>query len=114
MDDLCVLPHVGPETQGILRNKGYESYEKIAQATPFELYQECDIGLSNTSAIINAAMAELECPCPKCGGEDVNPIWGGYPGDLSDEQEENNDIFCGSCLWLGDLTDLTDERTVTA
>lgn len=114
LDDLCVLPHVGPETQEILRTEGYESYALIAQASPFELHQNCSIGLSNTSAIINAAIEEMECPCPKCGDGDLSPIWGGYPGPLSDEAKENNDLFCSECRWIGIFSELKSTDSISA
>jgi hypothetical protein len=104
-----VLPHVGPETEGILRAEGYESYSLIALADPFELYENCAIGLSHTSAIINAAITEMECSCPKCNEDELSPIWGGYPGPLSDKEKTKNDFFCSQCLWLGVFTDISNE-----
>jgi hypothetical protein len=101
LDDLCVLPHVGPETQGILRDSGYESYSAIALADPLELHHNCDICLSHTSEIINVAIDEMACDCPKCGQTDLSPVWGGYPGGLDDQAKAQNDFFCADCLWVG-------------
>lgn len=114
LDNLCVLPHIGPEKQGILRENNYGSFEKIALATPLELHQNCQsIGLSETATIINEAISELDSPCPKCSHDELKPIWGGYPGDLSESDKSDNDLFCGNCLWFGDFSDASSDSKET-
>jgi hypothetical protein len=106
-DDLCVLPHVGPETQENLRNEGYGSFTEIARATPWGLASEVGVGLSHTSEIINSAVAELSCSCPMCKTDNISPIWGGYPGGKLDEELKNTkEFFCLDCMWVGMFADV--------
>jgi hypothetical protein len=102
-DDLTALPYVGPDTERILQQEGFSSYKDLADTDPIRLHQKCNIGLANTAGIISTALELLEEPCQNCGEITLKPIWGGYPGQLSDEKKSNNRIFCGSCHWIGSL-----------
>jgi len=113
MDDLTCLPHVGPENQRVMRDEGYGSYLSIAQSSPFELHQACNIGLSNTAGIINSAIDELDKKCPSCECSDISPIWGGYPGNLSETEKEENDIFCSRCHWMGVFNEKSEKTIKT-
>lgn len=102
-DDLTALPGVGPGTERILQKEGFSSYKDLADTDPIILHRKCNIGLANTVGIITTALELLEEPCQNCEEMVLKPIWGGYPGQLSDEKKSNNRIFCESCHWIGSI-----------
>jgi hypothetical protein len=111
-DDLCVLPHVGPDNQKKLRDEGYGSYAAIARAGMMDLTRDVGITLSHAPEIINSALDQLDCSCPMCNAENISPIWGGYPGgNLDVEAQKTMDFFCLDCMWVGMYADFSSDST---
>lgn len=105
-DDLCSLPSVGPATQETLNDHGYETFEDLARAKPFNLHQQCDIVLASSSQIIDGAIDELDPECPHCQETQFRPAWEELAKVQPEKINTDSDLFCENCYWDGSLDEV--------
>jgi len=110
-DDFCVLDSVGPSTEELLNEKGYLTYEDLAELQPVALHKECNLVLATATQIIAGAVEQLEQECPACGRHsEFSPAWAAVIVNV----EDDSDIVCESCSWDGAVTELETEPVEAA
>lgn len=106
IDNLCNLPTVGPATAQDILDAGYETFADLSAARPMNLHTQCDIVISSTALIIDAAVEEMDGTCPKCTAEDIAPIFRAWTKTLDGGSDSDGHVVCDSCGWHGSVGEL--------